>query len=40
MPCWASIHARAIALFKGFSQIMMAFAVRHAGKEAAAGIPP
>lgn len=27
------------ALFKGFSQIMMAFAVRHAGKEAAAGLP-
>jgi hypothetical protein len=27
------------ALFKGFSQIMMAFAVRHAGKVAAAGLP-
>jgi uncharacterized membrane protein HdeD (DUF308 family) len=27
------------ALFKGFSQIMLAFGVRHAGKEAAAGLP-
>lgn len=27
------------ALFKGFSQIMTAFAVRHAGKEAAVGLP-
>jgi uncharacterized membrane protein HdeD (DUF308 family) len=27
------------ALFKGFSQIMLAFAVHHAGKEAAAGLP-
>jgi uncharacterized membrane protein HdeD (DUF308 family) len=27
------------ALFKGLSQIMMAFGVRHAGKEAAAGLP-
>src|SRR6478672_2950425 len=27
------------ALFKGFSQIMMAFGIRHAGKEAAAGLP-
>jgi uncharacterized membrane protein HdeD (DUF308 family) len=27
------------ALFKGFSQIFMAFSVRHAGKEAAAGLP-
>lgn len=27
------------ALFKGFSQIMLAFTVRHAGKEAAAGLP-
>jgi hypothetical protein len=28
------------ALFRGFSQIFMAFSVRHAGKEAAAGLPP
>ena len=28
------------ALFKGFSQIMLAFTVRHAGKDAAAGLPP
>jgi uncharacterized membrane protein HdeD (DUF308 family) len=27
------------ALFKGFSQIFLAFNVRHAGKEAAAGLP-
>ena len=27
------------ALFKGFSQIFLAFAIRHAGKEAAAGLP-
>jgi uncharacterized membrane protein HdeD (DUF308 family) len=27
------------ALFRGFSQIMLAFGVRHAGKEAAAGLP-
>ena len=27
------------ALFKGFSQIFMAFSVRHAGKEAQAGLP-
>jgi uncharacterized membrane protein HdeD (DUF308 family) len=27
------------ALFRGFSQIFMAFSVRHAGKEAAAGLP-
>jgi uncharacterized membrane protein HdeD (DUF308 family) len=27
------------ALFKGFSQIMLAFGIRHAGKEAAAGLP-
>jgi len=27
------------ALFKGISQIMLAFGVRHAGKEAAAGLP-
>jgi uncharacterized membrane protein HdeD (DUF308 family) len=28
-----------LALFKGFSQIFLAFNVRHAGKEAAAGLP-
>ena len=27
------------ALFKGFSQIFLAFNIRHAGKEAAAGLP-
>ena len=27
------------ALFKGFSQIMMAFGIRHASKEAASGLP-
>jgi len=27
------------ALFRGFSQIMLAFGVRHAGKEATAGLP-
>jgi uncharacterized membrane protein HdeD (DUF308 family) len=27
------------ALFKGFSQIFLAFSMRHAGKEAAAGLP-
>lgn len=27
------------ALFKGFAQIMLAFGIRHAGKEAAAGLP-
>jgi uncharacterized membrane protein HdeD (DUF308 family) len=27
------------ALFKGFSQIMLAFGIRHSGKEAAAGLP-
>jgi len=27
------------ALFKGFSQIMMAFSIRHAGNEAASGLP-
>ena len=27
------------ALFKGFSQIFLAFSIRHAGKEAAAGLP-
>jgi uncharacterized membrane protein HdeD (DUF308 family) len=27
------------ALFKGFSQIMLAFGIRHAGKGAAAGLP-
>jgi len=27
------------ALFKGFSQIMLAFGIRHAGTEAAAGLP-
>jgi hypothetical protein len=27
------------ALFKGFSQIFLAFNMRHAGKEAAAGLP-
>jgi uncharacterized membrane protein HdeD (DUF308 family) len=32
---WAGFFA----LFKGFSQIMMAFGVRHMGKEAAAGLP-
>jgi len=26
-------------LLKGFSQIMLAFAIRHGGKEAAAGLP-
>jgi uncharacterized membrane protein HdeD (DUF308 family) len=27
------------ALFKGFTQIFLAFSIRHAGKEAAAGLP-
>jgi uncharacterized membrane protein HdeD (DUF308 family) len=27
------------ALFKGFSQIFLAFSIRHAGKDAAAGLP-
>jgi hypothetical protein len=27
------------ALFKGFSQIILAFSIRHAGKDAAAGLP-
>lgn len=27
------------AVFKGFSQIFLAFSIRHAGKEAAAGLP-
>lgn len=27
------------ALFKGFSQIMLAFGIRHTGREAAAGLP-
>jgi Short repeat of unknown function (DUF308) len=27
------------ALFRGFSQIFLAFSIRHAGKEAAAGLP-
>jgi hypothetical protein len=27
------------AFFKGFTQIMLAFVIRHAGTEAAAGLP-
>jgi hypothetical protein len=27
------------ALFRGFTQIMLAFGIRHEGKEAAAGLP-